>query len=151
MCLSPRPANKAELLEMADQEKISLAVSQQVDLVGSQSLYDKINKNFKEGGFDAIFAKVHFLFYFCHWSIFRILGVRLIALSIGMLWALEWKQNINLWIFLNQEHFELYRWRKDYFYSQFGYAGQFDRVNWFTTGGDDAHDFDTVPYQVCRT
>ena len=58
---------------------------------------------------------------------------------------------INLWIFLNQEHFELYRWRKDYFYSQFGYAGQFESVNWFTNGGDDAHDFDTVPYQVCRT
>ena len=65
MCLSPRPANKAELLEMADQEKISLAVAQQVALVGAQSLYDKINKNFKEGGFDAIFAKVqHFLVLF---------------------------------------------------------------------------------------
>ena len=58
MCLSPQPINKAKLLKKADQEKISLAVSQQVALVGSQRLYEKINNNFKEGGFDAIFAKV---------------------------------------------------------------------------------------------
>ena len=73
MCISPRPYNKALLLKQADQAKIALAVSQQVALVGSQSLYDKINKNFKENGFDAIFAKVKqfssFLYYISyHWA-----------------------------------------------------------------------------------
>ena len=79
ICLSPRTDDNAELLKKADQQKISLAVSEQVSLVGSQSLYEKINKNFKEYGFDAIFAKVKlknsfFLFYVSRWSIFRILG-----------------------------------------------------------------------------
>ena len=55
-CLPPL---NTSLLEKVDQEKISLAVSQQVALVGSQSLYEKINKNFKEERFDAIFAKVY--------------------------------------------------------------------------------------------
>ena len=50
--------DNALLLKQADQEKIDLAVSQQIALVGSKSLYEKINKNFKEHGFDAIFAKV---------------------------------------------------------------------------------------------
>ena len=50
--------DNAKLLKKVDQEKISLAVSQQVALVGSQSLYEKINKNFKEANFDAILAKV---------------------------------------------------------------------------------------------
>ena len=51
----------AELMKAADQDKISSTVSQQVALVGSESLYQKINKNFKEGGFDAFFAKVKLL------------------------------------------------------------------------------------------
>ena len=77
--LSPRPCDKAELLKMADPERISLAVSKQVALVGSRSLYEKINNNFKEKRFDAIFAKVKsqnsiFLFYACRGLIFRILG-----------------------------------------------------------------------------
>ena len=67
---------KQQLLKQADQEKIDLAVSQQVALVGSKSLYEKINKNFKEKRFDAIFAKVkfqnsNFLFYAWRGIIFR--------------------------------------------------------------------------------
>ena len=38
----------AELMKEADQEKISSVLSQQMALVGSQSLYERINKNFKE-------------------------------------------------------------------------------------------------------
>ena len=48
----------AKLMKKVDQEKISLADSQQVALVGSQRLYEKININFKEKRFDAMFAKV---------------------------------------------------------------------------------------------
>merc|ERR1719219_2366978 len=89
---------------MTDPEKISTAVSQQVALVGSQSLYEKINTNFREGKFEAFFAK---------------------------------------------EHFDLYRWRVDYFYSQFGQYGDED-ICWLTTGFDDSHCVDTVPYQITR-
>ena len=49
----------AKLIEEADQEKISSAFSQQVALVGSESLYERINNNFKEERFEAIFAKVN--------------------------------------------------------------------------------------------
>ena len=38
----------AELKEAADQEKISSAVDEQVALVGSRVLYERINRNFKE-------------------------------------------------------------------------------------------------------
>ena len=48
----------AKLMKTADPEKISSVVSQQVALVGSQGLYEKINSNFKEGRFEAFFAKV---------------------------------------------------------------------------------------------
>ena len=47
-----------ELMKEADQRQISSAVSQQVALVGSQSLYERINNNFKIGRFEAFFAKV---------------------------------------------------------------------------------------------
>merc|ERR1719219_2006649 len=89
---------------MTDPEKISSAVSEQVALVGSQSLYEKINTNFREERFEAFFAK---------------------------------------------EHFDLYRWRVDYFHSQFGHYGDED-LCWYTFGADDSHCFDTVPYQVTR-
>ena len=60
----------AELMEAADPDKISSTVSQQVALVGSQGLYERINNNFKEGRFEAFFAKVKLetsllLFYLC--------------------------------------------------------------------------------------
>ena len=48
----------AKVMEASDQEKISSAVSRQVALVGSQVLYERINRNFKEGRFEAFFAKV---------------------------------------------------------------------------------------------
>ena len=60
----------AELMEAADPDQISSVVSQQVALVGSQGLYERINSNFKEGRFEALFAKVKLessilLFYLC--------------------------------------------------------------------------------------
>ena len=48
----------AKVMEASDQEKISSAVSRQVALVGSRVLYERINRNFKEGRFEAFFAKV---------------------------------------------------------------------------------------------
>ena len=50
--------NNAKVMEAADPNKISSTVSQQVTLVGSQGLYERINNNFKEGKFEAFFAKV---------------------------------------------------------------------------------------------
>ena len=61
-----------------------------------------------------------------------------------------WKRNIDLRFFLDQEHFELFSWREDYFYTQFGRSGQFESCNWFTDAGDDSNCFDTVPLQVDR-
>ena len=46
----------------------------------------------------------------------------------------------------SQEQFDLFRWRKDYFYSQFGTIYEGDV--WFTNGGDDTHIFEVHPYQV---
>ena len=48
----------AELMKEADQDKISSAIAEQVALVGSQSLYERINSNFKELKFEAFLAKV---------------------------------------------------------------------------------------------
>ena len=48
----------AELMKKADPDKISSAIAEQVALVGSQSLYERINKNFKELKFEAFLAKV---------------------------------------------------------------------------------------------
>ena len=39
-------------------EKIDSAISQQVALLGSQRMYDRINKNMEEGKFEFLFAKV---------------------------------------------------------------------------------------------
>ena len=62
-CRCPAARTNAELLntelmKSADQDKISAAKEEQVKLVGSLSLYEKINKNFKELRIDALFAKV---------------------------------------------------------------------------------------------
>ena len=51
-------AINAKLMEAADQEKIDSALAQQIALVGSRRLYERINKNFKEVKFEALFAKV---------------------------------------------------------------------------------------------
>ena len=45
-------------MKKADPDKISSAIAEQVALVGSQSLYERINKNFKELKFEAFLAKV---------------------------------------------------------------------------------------------
>ena len=49
----------AELRKEADQEKISAAIAEQVALVGSQSLYERINNNFKKLKFEAFLIKLH--------------------------------------------------------------------------------------------
>ena len=50
----------AELMKSADQDKINSAISEQIALVGSRSIYERINKNFKEQRFEALFAKVNY-------------------------------------------------------------------------------------------
>ena len=49
----------SELVQAADQAKISSAVSQQIALFGSRRLYERINKNLKISKFEAHFAKVN--------------------------------------------------------------------------------------------
>ena len=48
-----------ELVQAADQGKISSAVSQQVALLGSRRLYERINTNLKISKFEPHFAKVN--------------------------------------------------------------------------------------------
>ena len=57
-CYNMRWLINAKLMEAADQEKIDSALAQQIALVGSRRLYERINKNFKEVKFEALFAKV---------------------------------------------------------------------------------------------
>ena len=47
-----------ELVQSVDQVKIDSAISQQVSLLGSQRLYDRIDLNLKLSKFEAHFAKV---------------------------------------------------------------------------------------------
>ena len=47
-----------ELVQSADKLKIELAISQQVELLGSHKLYDRISSNLKISKFEAHFAKV---------------------------------------------------------------------------------------------
>ena len=105
-----------ELMKEADPDKIASAVSQQVELLGSQSLYERINSNFKERRFEAFLAKV------------------------GKTWLRLWC--VELDFFLYQEHFNLYRWREEYFHAQFPY------LTWFTRGFDVVPYQDFVPYKV---
>ena len=53
--------NLEKLWKVADPEKISAAVSQQVEIVGLRSLYERIDKNFKKQKSEALFAKVKFI------------------------------------------------------------------------------------------
>ena len=50
---------KADLMKKADPDKMSSAVSQQVALLGSRSMYERINNNFKELEFEPLLAKVN--------------------------------------------------------------------------------------------
>ena len=87
-------------LETTSVQKISFYIQQQIDLLGSKRLYDRVSGNLSANRLEAEFA---------------------------------------------EEHFKLYRWRYDFFYRQFG---PYMDNNWYTDGGDDAHGFDTVPYQI---
>ena len=87
-------------LETTSVQKISFYIQQQIDLLGSKRLYDRVSGNLSVNRLEAEFA---------------------------------------------EEHFKLYRWRYDFFYRQFG---PYMDNNWYTDGGDDAHGFDTVPYQI---
>ena len=53
--------NLEKLLKVADPEEISTAVSEQVALLGSYSLYERMDNNFKLHKSEAIFAKVTFI------------------------------------------------------------------------------------------
>jgi len=52
-----------ELVDATDQEKVDKIRSDQVKIVGSSKLYERINKNFIEGRFDPFFAKEQFDLY----------------------------------------------------------------------------------------
>ena len=47
-----------ELVQMVDQLQLDSAVAQQVELIGSHKLYERINHNLKISKFEAHFAKV---------------------------------------------------------------------------------------------
>ena len=81
-----------ELVQAADQGKISSAVSQQVALLGSRRLYERINTNLKISKFEPHFAKVNFP---------------------------SWGGPVSWDPFRLQEQFELYNWREEYFHTQF--------------------------------
>ena len=81
-----------ELVQAADQAKISSAVSQQITLLGSRRLYERINNNLKISKFEPHFAKVN-------------ISPREVTVS--------WD------FFPYQEQFELYNWREEYFHTQF--------------------------------
>ena len=43
-----------------------------------------------------------------------------------------------------REQFKLFSWREDFFHEQFPDG------SWFTSGSDDSHSFDTVPFQITQ-
>jgi len=87
------------LVEATDTTQVDKVVADQIKVVGSAKLFERISKNFEEVKFEPFFAK---------------------------------------------EQFDLYSWREDFFHSSF------PEENWFTDGGDDSHEFDTVPYQITK-
>ena len=42
---------------------------------------------------------------------------------------------------------KLYKWRMDFFHEHFKGAAH-DQCNWYSNGGDDAHGFDVIPYEI---
>jgi len=88
-----------QLIKEADKAKVNKIIAEQVEVVGSLKLYERINRNFLEAKFEPYFAK---------------------------------------------EQFDLYSWREEFFHSSF------PEECWFTDGGDDSHEFDTVPYQITK-
>ena len=71
-----------ELVRAADPGKITSAVSQQISLLGSRRLYERIDNNFKISKFEAHFAKVNLLFLLPGVAVTRFLGIlRSLSLS----------------------------------------------------------------------
>ena len=87
------------LRERRDEDKMNQFRQEQIALLGSETLYHRVNNNFKLFRFEAYFAA---------------------------------------------EQFKLYTWREDFFHEQF------EDGRWFTTGADDSHSFDTVPFQITQ-
>ena len=73
----------AELRKEADQEKISAAIAEQVALVGSQSLYERINNNFKKLKFEAFLAKVKLKISYCKGNYISFLTRNTLTCSAG--------------------------------------------------------------------
>ena len=88
-----------QLVEVTDKAKVAKILAEQVEIVGSRKIFERINTNFLKSKFEPFFAA---------------------------------------------EQFALYSWREDFFHSSF------PEEWWFTDGGDDSHNHDTVPYQVTR-
>ena len=84
--------------------KIDKIMAEQVKVVGSVGLYEKIHNNFLEEKFEPFFAK---------------------------------------------EQYDLYRWRADFFCSNFPFPTSSEN-NWYTDGGDDTHGFDTLPLNITK-
>ena len=55
-----------------------------------------------------------------------------------------------------KEQYMLYEWRENFFYKEFGNwvietnDGKWVPGGWFTTGADDSHGLDTVPFQITQ-
>jgi len=87
------------ILMTANQELVASIKEQQIKLLGTPKLFDRVNTNLLKHKFEAYFAK---------------------------------------------EQFQLFSWREDFFHAQF------PEESWFTSGADDAHSFDTVPFQITQ-
>ena len=79
-----------------DHEMIESIILEQIKLVGSKKMYDKVSR--------FCFGESYFL----------------------------------------KEQMKLYQWRENFFHQNFPYG------SWYTDGGDDSHDFDTVPFQIVK-
>ena len=53
--------------------------------------------------------------------------------------------------YLVREQNKLFQWREQFFYKKFGHHYTTEGMKtWFTDGGDDSHDSDTVPFQITK-
>jgi len=91
-------------LFLAIKMKIGNIMAEQVAVVGSDRIYQKIHKSFLEENFEPFFAK---------------------------------------------EQIELYRWREDFFHYSFPFPDEYGS-NWYTTGSDESHVYDTLPFNITK-
>merc|ERR1719186_480779 len=89
---------------LAIKMKIGNIMAEQVAVVGSDRIYQKIHKSFLEENFEPLFAK---------------------------------------------EQIELYRWREDFFHYKFPFPDEVGS-NWYTSGSDDSHFYDTLPFNITK-